>query len=75
MDVCVGLLAYVGPGPGLTMFWAFVGLLSTIGLAVVSILFYPIRSLIRSVRGAPPPSEAATDPAPAAAPDGGDPRP
>ena len=60
MEVVGNLIGYVGPGPGLTMFWAFLGLLGTIGLAVVSVLFYPIRSLIRSIRGTtPPPAEAA----------------
>jgi hypothetical protein len=56
MDVIgLRLLAYVGPGPGLTMFWAFVGLLSTIVLAVFSVVYYPIRNLIRSIRGVKPP--------------------
>jgi hypothetical protein len=46
-----GLLAYVGPGPGLTMVWAFLGLLGTIALAILSLLLWPIRMLIRVIRG------------------------
>lgn len=48
------VLAYVGPGPGLTMVWAFIALLGTIGLAVLYLLFWPIRMLIRKIRGTPP---------------------
>jgi len=44
-------LAYVGPGPGLTMVWAFLALMGTILLAIVSILLWPIRMLIRKMRG------------------------
>jgi hypothetical protein len=49
----VMILAYVGPGPGLTMFWAFLALLGTICLAVLSLLALPFRILIRRLRGTP----------------------
>jgi hypothetical protein len=49
-----GLLAYVGPGPGLTMAWAFIALMGTIALAVLSLLIWPIRLLIRRLRGTAP---------------------
>ncbi len=49
-----GLLAYVGPGPGLTMLGAFVGLLCTIGLAILSLLLWPFRMLMRYIRGDKP---------------------
>ncbi len=52
-------LAYVGPGPGLTMFWALLALLGTIGLAILSLLLWPIRMLIRKIRGTPPEPPAA----------------
>jgi hypothetical protein len=58
------ILAYVGPGPGLTMFWAFVALLGTIGLAILYLLIWPVRMLLRRGRGDssspdPTPTEAA----------------
>ncbi len=59
-------LAYVGPGPGLTMFWAFLGLLGTICLAFFSLLLWPIRLVMRKFRGEPP-ADAPGD-APAAPP-------
>lgn len=58
------LLAYVGPGPGLTMLWALIALLGTIGLAVLYLLAWPLRMLIRRKRGVAP-----TEDPPAAAPD------
>ena len=45
---------YVGPGPGLTMVWAFFALLGTICLALLSVLLWPIKMLIRKIRGSPP---------------------
>jgi hypothetical protein len=55
------LLAYVGPGPGLTAAWAFFALLGTIALAVLSLLIWPIRIMIRKMRAnsaAPKPDDA-----------------
>ena len=46
------LLAYVGPGPGLTMFWAFVALIATIGLAILTLLLWPLRMLLTKLRRA-----------------------
>jgi hypothetical protein len=56
------LLAYVGPGPGLTMFWAFVALLGTIGLAILYLLIWPVRMLIRRARGDATPSAESSPP-------------
>ena len=42
----VGPLAYVGPGPGLSMLWALVALLITIGSALLAILLWPLRILL-----------------------------
>ena len=50
----VHLIGYVGPGPGLTMFWAFLALLGTIALAVLYLLIWPFRMLLRKMRGTPP---------------------
>ncbi len=55
-------LSYVGPGPGLTMFWAFLALLGTIALAVLSLLIWPIRVLIKRLRGEAPPAADAASP-------------
>ena len=49
--ISTALFGYVGPGPGLTMVWAFFALLGTIGLAILSVLLWPLRMLIRRVRG------------------------
>ncbi len=54
-------LSYVGPGPGLTMVWAFLGLLGTIALAVLSILIWPIRMLIHKIRGTSPDQQNPTE--------------
>ena len=42
----VGPLAYVGPGPGLSMLWALVALLITIGSALLAVLLWPLRILL-----------------------------
>jgi hypothetical protein len=36
------------------MLWAFLGLLGTIALAILSLLLWPIRMLIRAIRGEKP---------------------
>jgi hypothetical protein len=54
------LLAYVGPGPGLTMVWAFVALLATVGLALLTALLWPVRMLLkRRKNAAQPPQDPA----------------
>jgi hypothetical protein len=47
------LLGYIGPGPGVNFLWAFVALIGTVCLALFSVLLWPIRMLIRRVRGTP----------------------
>lgn len=64
------LLGYVGPGPGLTMLWAFIALLGTILLSVLYLLIWPLRALIRRTRG---PAADGQTPAPAADGDPGQP--
>lgn len=61
-------LAYVGPGPGLTMLWALIALIGTIGLAVLYLLIWPLRLLFRRKGDVAPtevPSPAAPDADPA----------
>jgi hypothetical protein len=54
------------------MFWSFVALIGTIALAVLSLLMWPIRVLIRRIRGVPP-QDAAQEASKSSAPgaDGG----
>ncbi|MCA9265047.1 MAG: hypothetical protein KDA60_14405 [Planctomycetales bacterium] len=44
-------LAYVGPGPGLSMTWALLGLLATLFTAFAAVLFWPVRVALRKLRG------------------------
>jgi hypothetical protein len=44
------MLAYVGPGPGLSMMWALLGLLVTILAAFSAIAVWPVRLLMRRWR-------------------------
>jgi hypothetical protein len=44
------LLAYVGPGPGLSMTWALFGLIATMGIALSGLVAWPIRRLLRRLR-------------------------
>ncbi len=45
-----GCFAYVGPGPGLSMLGAFVGLLATVLVCVWAIGLWPVRALLRQWR-------------------------
>lgn len=64
--------AYVGPGAGLGAIGAFLGLLATVLLTVGVLVIWPVRRLLRRVRGKPAaktpgPDEASAktdDPAP-----------
>jgi hypothetical protein len=44
-------MAYVGPGAGLTLIGSLIGLLIAVLTALGIILFWPIRALIRRIRG------------------------
>ncbi len=44
--------AYIGPGAGIGMIASFLGVLGAIGLALVAIVWYPLKRLIRRVRAA-----------------------
>lgn len=43
-------MAYVGPGAGLSVFGAVVGLVGTLFLALLSYVWYPVRRLWRRMR-------------------------
>jgi hypothetical protein len=47
-----GLLAYVGPGPGLTMLAALVGMLATLAIALWTVALWPVRVMLRRRREA-----------------------
>jgi len=44
------LLAYIGPGPGLTMLAALIGMLATLGIALWTVALWPLRAMIRKRR-------------------------
>ncbi|QDG50490.1 hypothetical protein FIV42_07015 [Persicimonas caeni] len=44
------VVAYIGPGPGLSMLTALLGLLGTVLLAIVAVFFQPLRILWRKMR-------------------------
>jgi hypothetical protein len=65
-------LAYLGPGTGLEFVPYFMAVLATVGVAFLSILLYPIYTVIRFFRGAKEPAKLQTPegaPTPAVAPD------
>ena len=43
-------LAYVGPGTGITMFWALMAVLGGILFIIFGLLFWPLRVLLRAIR-------------------------
>ena len=43
--------AYVGPGVGLGVIGAFVGTVLAVLLAIVGVIWYPVKRLIRKFRG------------------------
>jgi hypothetical protein len=44
-------MAYTGPGAGLTAIGAFVAVVVAVLLAILGFLWYPIKRLLRKVRG------------------------
>ncbi|RKZ41107.1 MAG: hypothetical protein DRQ49_06140 [Gammaproteobacteria bacterium] len=51
-------MAYVGPGAGLTLIGSLIGLVIAILTALGIILFWPVRALIRRIRGKQPTKES-----------------
>lgn len=49
--------AYIGPGLGLGTLGALLGGLLAVVLAVVGLVWYPMKRMIRKMRGAPAPSD------------------
>jgi len=44
------LYGYVGPGPALSMTWALLGLMATLGAALFALMAWPVRRLLRRRR-------------------------
>ncbi len=44
-------LAYIGPGLGLGAIALFLGVLLSVFLAIVGVVWYPIKRMIRAMRG------------------------
>ncbi len=42
--------AYIGPGPGLSMTWALLALVGTVLSALVAVLFWPVKVMLRRLR-------------------------
>jgi hypothetical protein len=51
LAAAVGLVGYIGPGPGITITGALIGLIVTIFVALLAVLRWPIRLLWRKLRG------------------------
>ena len=62
-DMLTGVvdLAYIGPGVGLSLTGALVGLLGSVGCAFGVILLRPIRAAIRRITGRNRPGESTLD--------------
>ncbi len=50
------LMAYVGPGAGISLIGSLVGVISAIVLSLVVILFKPIRRILRARKNSEPPA-------------------
>ncbi|MBN2162262.1 MAG: hypothetical protein JXR25_04110 [Pontiellaceae bacterium] len=57
MDLPNHIIAYVGPGAGLSALGALWALIASIGIALGAILIWPIRAVIRKIRGPKAPSD------------------
>ena len=53
------VVAYIGPGAGISVLGSLLGILGTIVVAIGAILFWPIRKMMKRRKAA---SEAAADP-------------
>ena len=54
-------MAYIGPGAGITMLGALWGVVVAVLLAIGAVLFWPIRALLRRMKGTPPATAAGDD--------------
>jgi hypothetical protein len=54
--------AYVGPGAGISLVGSLFGLVSAVVIAIGVVLLWPIRRLIRRIKGGTGPGAAAAEP-------------
>ena len=47
----LSILAYVGPGPGLSMVWALVILVGTVLASIAAVFLWPMRVALKKMRG------------------------
>lgn len=47
----LAILAYVGPGPGLSMGWALIVLIATVIGSILAVFLWPMRVALRKLRG------------------------
>jgi len=50
----VFVIAYVGPGAGLSAIGAFLAMVAGVFVAIAGFVWYPIKRLIRRIKGSPP---------------------
>ena len=50
MGVSVFVIAYVGPGAGLSAIGAFLAMVAAVFVAIAGFIWYPIKRLIRGVK-------------------------
>src|SRR5262245_2449262 len=50
--------AYIGPGAGFAVLSSFLAVFVTVAVAVLSVLLWPVRALVRSIRGGTAPQSA-----------------
>jgi hypothetical protein len=49
----VFVIAYVGPGAGLSAIGAFLAMVAGVFVAIAGFVWYPIKRLIRRIKGSP----------------------
>jgi membrane protein implicated in regulation of membrane protease activity len=54
--------AYVGPGAGISLVGSLFGLLSAVVIAIGVVLLWPIRRIMRRIKGSAEPEQAAEAP-------------
>ena len=50
MSISMFSLAYIGPGAGMGLIMALVGLVAAVGAALLSVVLWPIRNMLKASR-------------------------
>ncbi|MCA9081160.1 MAG: hypothetical protein KDA58_11425 [Planctomycetaceae bacterium] len=56
------LLGYIGPGAGLSLIGALIGLLGSIAFSLAMIVIYPLRKMLKARAATAAPAKAQQDP-------------